>query len=55
VVLVEAADASMVLAAVTVAAAGVMYWSKLHPFWVLAAGAVVGAGFGAWVRGAVKA
>jgi chromate transporter len=42
VVLVEAADTSVVLAGVTVVAAAVMYWSKLHPLWVLAAGAVVG-------------
>jgi hypothetical protein len=32
----------VVLAGVTVVAAAVMYWSKLHPLWVLAAGAVVG-------------
>jgi chromate transporter len=41
-VLVEAADVSVLLVLVTAVAAGMSYWSKLHPLWVLAAGAVVG-------------
>jgi len=47
VVLVEAADTSRLLVAVTAAAAALLYWSKLHPLWVLAAGMAVGliAGF----------
>jgi chromate transporter len=42
VVLMEAADSSAMLVAVTAVAAGLLYWSKLHPLWVLAAGTVVG-------------
>jgi chromate transporter len=41
-VLVEAADSSALLVAVTGVAAGVSYWSKVHPLWVLAVGAVLG-------------
>jgi chromate transporter len=41
-VLVEAADTSVLWVGVTAVAAGLLYWSKLHPLWVLAAGTVVG-------------
>jgi chromate transporter len=41
-VLVRAADATAVLLAVTALSAGLVLGTKLHPLWVLAAGAAVG-------------
>jgi chromate transporter len=42
VVLVRAADRTVLLAAVTVAAAGLSWRTRLHPLWLLAGGAVLG-------------
>ena len=42
VVLIRAADRSVMLAAVTLAATFLIYRTKLHPLWVLAGGALLG-------------